>query len=60
MIKIDTDEFIGKYLQHCQLEKGLSLKVTVKSAPALSQLVSYETIPPCSVVQCMAVPCTAG
>lgn len=30
MIKIGTDELIGKYLQHCQLEKGLSLK-TIKS-----------------------------
>ena len=34
--------------------------VSVKPTPGLQTSAQHETIPPCSIVQCMAVPCTAG
>ena len=44
------------------LEKELITQytVSVKSTPGLQTSAQHETIPPCSIVQCMAVPCTAG
>ena len=39
---------------------NLILNVSVNPSPGLQPIAKHETIPPCSVGQCMAVPCTAG